>query len=354
MSSATSAQPHEGTTPSAFTRVNAGCAELLGVDREQYGRLLGMAPEHLSGDRYRTPSATNIRIWQLMVTQVPWTEVALAMTRQSQLGAFGVWDYLITSAATPLDGVRDASAHLAAIADAGTEAIRIAEEDGPEGGRIVVSHANEADLTDETAAAIRAFAMGLFRRRFSEATGRDLVPVRVALAARAPRRHRSLRELYGGAPVEFDAPISSVTFAAADLRAANPLAQPGLSAVLRAHAEQSVSAAVPLHSWLDLFRIALAAAEREGGPTLAAVAQQLAIGPRTLQRRLDEHGTSWREELQSARRARVLELLRGTGLSTETIAARTGYADARALRRAVRRWSGSSPSGLRDAEGPGR
>ncbi|MGW2400602.1 AraC family transcriptional regulator ligand-binding domain-containing protein [Kitasatospora sp. NPDC001664] len=340
-------QPHEGTTPSAFTRVNAGCAELLGVEREQYGRLLGMAPEHLTDDRYRTPAATNIRIWQLMVTQVHWTEVALAMTRQSSLGAFGVWDYLLTSAATPLDGLRDASAHLAAIADAGTEEVRIAEEDG----EVVVSHANEADLTDETAAAIRSFAMGLFRRRLSEATRQDLVPVRVALAARAPRRHRALRELYGGAPVEFDAPISSVTFAAADIRAANPLAQPGLSAVLRAHAEQSVATAVPLHSWLDLFRIALAAAEREGGPTLTAVAQRLAIGPRTLQRRLDEHGTTWREELQAVRRTRALELLRGTELSTEAIAARTGYADARALRRAVRRWSGSSPSALREAEG---
>ncbi|MFJ8042449.1 AraC family transcriptional regulator ligand-binding domain-containing protein [Kitasatospora sp. NPDC096147] len=341
--------PHAGTTPSAFTRVNAGCAALLGVDREQYARQLGMAPEHLAGDRYRTPSATNIRIWQLMATQVHWTEAASAMTEHSRPGAFGVWDYLLTSAATPLDGLRDAAEHVGAIADVGSEALRITEQDD----RIVISHANEADLTDETAAAIRAFAAGLLRRRLSEAAQRDLVPLRVALATRAPRSHRALHGLYGTTAVEFEAPISSISFAAADLRAVNPRTQPGLSALLRAHAERSVTEAVPLHGWLDVFRIAVGAVLREGGPTLAAVAQRLAIGPRTLQRRLDEHGTSWRAELQSARCARVLDLLRSTELSLEAIAARTGYADARALRRAVRQWSGRSPSALRSTDGPG-
>ncbi|MFI5529611.1 AraC family transcriptional regulator ligand-binding domain-containing protein [Kitasatospora sp. NPDC051853] len=342
---------HEGTTPAAFTRVNARSATALGVAPEQYRHLLGMAPEHLTGDRFRTPAATNIRLWQLMVTQAPWTQVSLLMTEQSGLGDFGVWDYLLTSAPTPLDGLRDAAEYMAALGDAGTEEFRITEEDG----LVVVSHANEADLTDDTAAAIRGYSLGLLRRRLSESLRRDVRPVRAALAARAPRDHRALVELYGTRAVEFEAPITSVAFAAAELRAANPHAQPGISTVLRAHAGQYLASAVPLHSWLDQFRDALRAAlratEGRGRPSLAEVARRMATSPRTLQRRLDEHGTTWRAELETCQGAQVLDLLRRTDLGLDAIAARSGYTDARALRRAVRRWSGRAPSTLRG--GPG-
>ncbi|MER7707665.1 helix-turn-helix domain-containing protein [Kitasatospora sp. NPDC097605] len=42
-------------------------------------------------------------------------------------------------------------------------------------------------------------------------------------------------------------------------------------------------------------------------------------------------------------------MLRTTDLTVDAIAARSGYADARALRRAVRRWYGDTPDALRRA-----
>ncbi|GAA1408356.1 hypothetical protein GCM10009639_57970 [Kitasatospora putterlickiae] len=70
--------------------------------------------------------------------------------------------------------------------------------------------------------------------------------------------------------------------------------------------------------------------------------------------RLDEHGTTWSGEAEALRRTRITRLLRTTDLTIDAIAARTGYADARALRRAVRRWCGNTPDALRRAgRGPG-
>ena len=343
--SAAAPPAHPGTTPSAFTRLNAGTAALLGIRPDAYAGLPGLAPPYLDDDRYRTPSATNVRLWELMVAHAPWPEVAGLMAGRSHLGRLGVWDYLLTSAPTPLEGLRDAVHHVAAVADAGTEAVTISDD----GRHITLSHLNTAELTYEAASAIRSYALGLLCRRIGEAAGRPVVPTRVTLAAKAPRRHAALTGLYGTRAVEFESAADSVTFRAADLRCPAPHAQPGLSDLLRRHSEQALATAIPLHTWLDLFRATLRTALEQGEeiPTLASATRRLAVGSRTLQRRLEEHGTTWRAELDAARRAHVVHLLTATDQTLDAIAARNGYADARALRRAVHRWTGRTPSALR-------
>ncbi len=79
----------------------------------------------------------------------------------------------------------------------------------------------------------------------------------------------------------------------------------------------------------------------------------MAVSTRTLQRRLDEHDTTWSNEVEAARRDHITRLLHGTDLSVDAIAARSGYADARALRRAVQRWYGTTPAALRRTGRPG-
>ncbi|MFF5638320.1 helix-turn-helix domain-containing protein [Streptomyces sp. NPDC012825] len=331
-----------GTTPAAFTRLNAVAAARIGVGPDKYAHLLGMAPEHLREDRYRTPASTNIRIWELMTLEAPWHEVSLNMAHASTLGTLGLWDYLLTQAATPLESLRDAADFIATVADAGTEALRIEADER----HVTISHVNAADLTDEVASAIRAYSLALFRQRFSESTRRDITPVKVALAARAPRTHRSLTRMYGTRAVEFASPVNAITFEAADLTAPQPHA-PGLSAHLRRHARQSLEEAVPLLDWLDAFRAALRAALDTETPTLRSTARRMALGTRTLQRRLEEHGSSWSEELQTVRREHALHLLTTTGMTLDAVARRTGYADTGGLRRAVQRWTGQPVAALR-------
>ncbi|WKV75661.1 AraC family transcriptional regulator [Streptomyces sp. PCS3-D2] len=302
-----------------------------------------MAPEHLHDDRYRPPAVTSIRIAELATVHAPWPEVALLLAQQADIGTLGVWDYLITSAPTPLEGIRDAARYLAAVVDTGTDTLAITED----AGRVTLNHLNRADLAHEAACAVRACALGLYLRQLSAAAQRRLVPLRVSLAAEPPRRHEPLIELYGTRSIEFGAPISSITLRTGDLTAPAPHAQPGLSAVLRRHADHTLATAVPLRDWLDLFRSALASVQAEGTPTLSTVARRMAVSPRTLQRRLDEHGTTWSAEAEAVRREHVSQLLHTTDLGIDAIAARSGYADARALRRAVQRWYGTTPAALR-------
>ncbi|MEU3910398.1 helix-turn-helix domain-containing protein [Streptomyces sp. NPDC029721] len=333
---------HPGTTPASLTRLNAAAATRLGVNPAAYTHLLGMNPEYLDGDRYRIPASTSVRIWELMTLQVPWPSVSLYMAQVSTLGTFGLWDYLLTQAATPLEGVRDAADFLATAADASTETLRIDVDDQ----HVTISHVNAADLTDDVASAIRGYSLSLFRQRMCESTRRNIVPVKVALAARAPRNHQALAQMYGTHAIDFASPVNAITFKAADLTAPQPHA-PGLSDHLRRHARLMLTEAVPLHDWLDVFRTALRATCDPEDLTLRVMAQRLSVSTRTLQRRLEEHHTSWSDELQAVRRDNVLRLLATTDMTLEAIARRTGYADTGGLRRAVHRWTGRPVSAVR-------
>jgi AraC-like DNA-binding protein len=81
----------------------------------------------------------------------------------------------------------------------------------------------------------------------------------------------------------------------------------------------------------------------DDGLSLPTVADRLAVSPRSLQRHLEEEGTSWREVVDGIRRDRAAVLL-ARGLSRTAVAARLGFSDARSLRGALRRW-GAGPGG---------
>jgi AraC-like DNA-binding protein len=71
--------------------------------------------------------------------------------------------------------------------------------------------------------------------------------------------------------------------------------------------------------------------------SLASVSRELAVSPRTLQRRLREEGTSLREQTDAVRRQQATRLL-AEGKTKLSVAMRLGYSDDRTLRRAMHRW----------------
>ncbi|MEU6972211.1 helix-turn-helix domain-containing protein [Kitasatospora aureofaciens] len=335
----------DGTMSSALSRVIVDVAADLGIAPPGYAHLSGMAPEYLNDDLYRIPVVSISQVCEQLATIAPWPEVAALLVQRSQQGALGLWDYLITSAPTLLEGIQEAISLLSVVADPGTLVVDVVEN----GRQVTVSHLCPTGYGYEVSWSRRTYALGLYQRRLSEAACSRLVPVHVTLTAGAPPDHGPLVKMFGTQSIEFEAPTSSITFLAADLQRPSPYAQPGLSTLLRRQVEQNLATAIPLHSWLDTFQASVRALCSQDDLSLAAVAQRMALSPRTLQRRLDKCGTTWTDQVERVRREQVVALLRDTDLSIEAIATRTGYADARALRRAVQRWYGDTPGTLRQA-----
>ena len=93
----------------------------------------------------------------------------------------------------------------------------------------------------------------------------------------------------------------------------------------------------PVPRWIDSFHQVLAGCLEDRALLLSVAARRMSVSPRTLQRLLEREGTTWRAEVEAVRRAQATRLERG-GLSKSQVARRLGYSDARALRRAVKRW----------------
>jgi len=74
------------------------------------------------------------------------------------------------------------------------------------------------------------------------------------------------------------------------------------------------------------------------------VAGMLSLHPRTLNRRLEDYGTTLRDIVGEIRYEIAKQLLIDSRISAITISTLLGYADASAFTRAFRRWSGITPS----------
>jgi AraC-like DNA-binding protein len=81
-------------------------------------------------------------------------------------------------------------------------------------------------------------------------------------------------------------------------------------------------------------------------PALPEVARDLGMSVRTLSRRLDAEHSSFRALVDEVRQAQA-EALLTTGMTTEQVAQRLGYAETSSFIRAFRRWTGRTPQAFR-------
>lgn len=81
--------------------------------------------------------------------------------------------------------------------------------------------------------------------------------------------------------------------------------------------------------------------------SLEDVAQQLAMAPRSLRRRLEEEGHSFRDLVEAERRQLATRLLEGSEMKLDEMATQLGYSDTASFTRAFRRWFDCAPGEYR-------
>ncbi|MDP7706330.1 AraC family transcriptional regulator [Mycobacterium sp. TY815] len=84
-----------------------------------------------------------------------------------------------------------------------------------------------------------------------------------------------------------------------------------------------------------------------GAASLEVVAAQFHLHPKTLQRRLTDHGTTFAALLDEVRKETADRYLRTTGISLSHLARELGYAEQSVLSRSSRRWFGTAPASYR-------
>ena len=80
-------------------------------------------------------------------------------------------------------------------------------------------------------------------------------------------------------------------------------------------------------------------------PQLTDVVESLHVTPRTLQRKLQEEGTSFQHITESVKSELAIGLLKNRSLTVNEVAYKLGYAEPSVFRRAFKKWTGVSPKG---------
>src|SRR5208337_639642 len=78
------------------------------------------------------------------------------------------------------------------------------------------------------------------------------------------------------------------------------------------------------------------------------VARKLGLSERTLARRLADEGTTYERVVDQLRQSLAIEYVKEPGVSLSQIAWLLGYEEATSFNHAFRRWTGRSPSDVRN------
>lgn len=123
-----------------------------------------------------------------------------------------------------------------------------------------------------------------------------------------------------------------------------------LRRVLERHAEAAQPHPESDSSAVAQVSAVIASRLRLGVPALSAVARQLAMAPRTLQRRLAAEGTTFERLTDDVRRRTAERLLRDASLAVGEIGYLLGFSEPSAFQRAFRRWHRLSPLAYRRSQ----
>jgi AraC-like DNA-binding protein len=318
----------------AFRLLRAGLAG-AGPDRGG-ARLERRVPD---GEDVRVPTEFLSRLWRQGLVAADDPCLGVKAAGQWRFGRLRLTDYLVANAPTLAEAFAWMERYSALLNTAPND-IRVTG--GAGGPGTVTYQIRSGDLEVDAMASQYALAAVLFRARY--VAGREIRPLHVGLASHAPARHRELADRFGARRLDFGVETTTMTLASDDLSLPLPDADVRLGEVLRRHAADVIAAQASSWSvqalpspWADRLRQVIAAHLADGGLSLPGVARALALSPRSLQRRLTEEGTTWRDLVDSVRHDRAAALL-AQGLSRKAVAARLGFADARALRGALHRW----------------
>lgn len=300
----------------------------------------GLTLEFLEDPDARIPAPKVFQLWDALRERTG--DAALQLTAPTALpfGAYRVMDYLVATSATVGDGFRRFAKFFALIADSLT--IDIAAQDDE--WRVCLARADGGAVPPVYVDYV--FAALVTRIRMRIRPGLQLS--RVDLRQPAPLSVAPHEAVFA-APVHFGASEDRICFTRAEWDAPTNFADEALVTVLEDHARVIAGGLGPAPGGFRRDVEEAIAATLSSGAPATAVARELNVSVRTLQRRLVEVGISFRDLADSVRRRFAEGYLKDPKVSISEVTFLLGFSEESAFNRAFTRWTGASPGRWRRA-----
>jgi AraC-like DNA-binding protein len=318
------------TVVAAWTKVIVDYAAAHGVD-------VSRPDVDLSHRDLRVPAHLDEAIWQAADRALGDDDLGIHLAESGVTAAsFGVVGYLVRASTSVGEALARAQQFHRLVKDRGRLELVVT----PVGATVI--DAPEVDRTIWPRA-IAELSIASYVHLARTWTGRRLLPREVRFQHARPRDTRELERFFG-CPIRFDQRDNALVMSRDALDTPFTTAEADLGAYLEAAAAARLSQ-LPAPSLLDEVRSAISDELRHGDVDIERVARRVGITPRSLQRRLRDDRTSYRELVDAIRHQRAIELMQ-RGVPIGDVAEHLGFSEARAFRRAFRRWTGLLPSAI--------
>ncbi len=319
-------------------------ARQRGADADALAQAVGISPEQLRDPDGRVLVRQMQALWREVITATGDPTIALNLGELVNPVSIGVLAYVMMHSLT----LGRAFEKLCQYQDIVCEGIRTTGQLTPSGNQFVLSlHITSADIIYPQHALNSELSIYLSAMR--ALTGYRITADAVHFGYPKPDDTREHERVFAPAQLTFDAPETMMVLEASLLDIPVLNANPTLSVMFGKHAdamlEQLKTPTLPSRVKREI--IALMKGEE---PTLATVADRLAMGVRTMQLHLKELGTSYQYILDETRHELAVSHLRDQHLSTTEIAYLLGFAEPSVFFRSFKKWTGRTPGAFRLAQ----
>jgi AraC-like DNA-binding protein len=313
-------------------------AEEHGIDRGEYLRAAGISEDELRDPDARVPLFKIWSAWRILIDRVPDAALGIHFGEATVMRRFGLVGYAMYYSRTLLEALQ----RLARYSRIVSESLRYELTLEDDRGLITIQGSPRFDALRHPIDARLAGVVAGARR----ITRSDVSPAEVHFPYPRPE-DTSEHQRFFQASLEFGRPQAMLVFRELDLKRPIHAADDTLAGYLDKFAEEIVRSLGERGTATDKVRRAIWTELSGGQPTLQHIASVLGVSDRTLQRRLQQEGTSFAAVLDSLRREMAVHLLQDHSLAVYEVAFFLGYSEPSTFYRAFRRWQGTSPQEFR-------
>jgi AraC-like DNA-binding protein len=310
-----------------------------GHDNEPILHVPGIRGRDLSDPDVRVPEDASREAWRLAMAMTGDEAIGLHVAEWLPRGSLDLVEYAFRTSATLADGIDRLARYGRLVND---RLVGHVLRTGP-GVRFLMGVADARPLHPQRA----EFSIALALRLARDGTSTPVVPVEVVFAHAAPADLTEHRQFFRS-PVHFSSGVNGMVFSDAD--AARPLqaADPSLASIIRRRLDKALQKLDELDRTADAStaaRVRRLLIDRMGHHQQSAttIGREMGLSARTLSRRLDEEGRSFRDIQDEVRHQLALALLSDPSVSIAEIAFFLGYAEPASFHRSFKRWTGTTP-----------
>jgi AraC-like DNA-binding protein len=261
-------------------------------------------------------------------------DLGLKAARKLVMGDLGAVDYLAHSVGTVREAIAVAESYVRLFNEALTVRLEV------RGQRALLIFENSIVLPRAAA----DFQMGGFYHVHVKSwLSQTLANVEVLLTHAEPAVIDEYIVTFAPAQVKFGSPFLGFAFDAQQLQTPLENTDLKLHRVILKQAEHTLTALPSTQTFTQKVRDLAAAEIGAGNATVAHIAKRLGVSPRTLTRKLEREGTTYKDLLEDLRKTLAMRYLESRDLQLSEVALRLGFSQSAAFHRAFRRWTGHTP-----------